>query len=592
MLAVITIFLFWATRQCYFLKESIAMSKGSNFFDDKQLTEKKQKQILLKQLSDQIKQAEEQVRDYSVFLCSVSPDQTMVELESLRGNLRWGTQEYAAVCNLSSSIRRSLDRCTSLDYRVRWEQIANVADDVSAAASGRRAESNLEIVRVRGSASPPQSNHQNALYHELVEKRASPSSRPHRSFTPTSVTVAPTTTVEVLVESLARTSPSRGTTAQMQASTRRLPLLSPQKEVLDNNERRGYEETASRAEDYFRSVEATPLNAGAALDVPRSHSRSWLLPPPQMSADRDDVEQPSVFATTQEPLYVAQQQTYSGPGMQSSTTAAVANNTDFFDASPRRESSGRVVPSEPRDQCAASADIELRRDIVHPPAAAPLTSHALAQREIRVLEQHYEAKLDEAHAHWRFERGDLVSKMEQMERLMREQHSLEIAELHESWSKERVSLLRDQNELRDELRESKEGTRDLEDQMDKLKQIVFALQSRLETSEDRSIALQEQHRALHDNLSRAVAAAPTGLIARQPSRSPTRVVETAVGTTTFTAPSTDALRSMGLIGVGDVSGFTSVIRSPTSDRDRFRRAGSLSSYETVSPGRTSPQSAL
>lgn len=568
------------------------MSSG-HFFDNKQLTEKKQKEIRLKELAAQIKQAEEQVRDYSVFLCSVSPDQTMVELETLRGNLRWGTQEYVAVRNLSSSIRRSLDRCTSLDYRVRWEQIANVADDVSAAATGRRAESNLEIVRGRGSASPPQSNHHDtALYRELIEKRASPGgSRPHRSFTPTSVTVAPTTTVEVLVESLARTSPSRGATASVQPPSRRIPLLSPHKEVLENDVRFGREETASRAEDYFQSVEATPLNA--ALDVPRSHSRSWLLPPPQLSADRDDTQRPMFATTLAPPAYSSQYQEYAAYQATSSVAAAVSNDTGFFDASPRRESSsGQQVEKAVESPAAVHRDNDPYREAINPPAVVPLSSHALAQREIRVLEQHYETKLDEAHANWRFERTDLVSKMEQMERLMREQHSLEKAELHKAWNDERVSLLRGQNELREELRESKEGTRELEDQMDKLKQIVLALQHRLETSEDRSTSLQEQHRLLHDTLSRAVAAAPSGLIARQPSRSPIRVVETAVGTATFTAPSTDALRSMGLIGVGDVSGLTSAIRSPTSDRDRFRRAGSNSSYETVSPGRTSPQSVL
>jgi hypothetical protein len=496
------------------------------YLDDTNLTDKKRKELRLKALAQQIKNAEEEVDDYSMFLCSVSPDQTMVELEALKDSLLCGTQEHAAVRNLSSSIRRSLDKCTTLDSRARWETIANFADAVSSGAVERKAGTDLERVLASGSASPSKG----------------------RGLSMPRGTVARTSPLPAAAQSSPTRTPSK-----------RTPLLSPHKDVLEERQR----------DEEFTSVLGTPLHR-AVLDVP-AHAGRRL--PPHLSVERDDSGEPATYSDVSPARQQQMRSSSDGPSYRD-----VPNEDDYH--------RGDTIGGGDNTTGAPSM---------------PLTSHALAQREIRAVERHYESRLDAAHAQWRSERSDLVANVERMERLLKEQFSVEKADLVEGWNEERTALLQQQNELRDVLRLAKDHSRDLEDQLDKLKQVVNVLGQRLESSENRSVALQEQHRALHDTLTRAVASAPASTAGsfqpgRQTSPPPKAVVSPGVASplpkgTTATA---DSLRGIGLVGVGDLSGVRSpyeAARSPTqSEAERRRRTASLSSYETVSPGPVSPTS--
>lgn len=550
-------------------------AQNARYFDDSQYTEKKRKELRLKALVEKIKEAEEQVHDYSVFLCSVSPDQTMVELEALRGSLRWDSQEYTAVGHLSASIRRCLNRCTSLDSRARWEQIACVADDVCSAAVSRRDECNLQRVRTTGSASPPK-----AAIPFVAARR---SSEPREVITPPlSTPPPPPQIVSPPATTFAPESPSRPLPQAPGLTNKRTPLLSPLKE--DAEERQG-----PLKPDEFTSVLGTPFQKVTQM---RQYNQSMVSP--QLSVDRDvDVGQLATAPARDDPFLSTRYPT-----------------GDYMDTSPAREDEMQESTLPVRNPSPTNVFSQFTHrpyddmDAVHnnntsqAAGVVPLTSHALAQREIRAVEQHYEARLDTAHAQWRHERNELVVNMERMEMLLKEQHSLEKADLADAWNRERVSLLQGQNELRDDLRSSKEYTRELEDQLDKLKQVVAVLGQRLEASEERSNALQDQHRVLHETLTRAVASAPS-LSSRTHGSPPGRLPSDS-----GPASHAELLRSMGLIGVGDVTTVSGGLRSPlerarspalsdAQDTAHNRhRAGSFSSYETVSPGPKSPTTAV
>lgn len=110
------------------------------YYNNATLTAKKQRELEIIRLDKQIAEAEGAIRDLSSFFCTVSPRQTLAELESLRHKLRFGTPAFEAVKQLVFHVRHESLRQESLDKKAQWDHIAAVAEQVMAAALLRRDE--------------------------------------------------------------------------------------------------------------------------------------------------------------------------------------------------------------------------------------------------------------------------------------------------------------------------------------------------------------------------------------------------------------------------------------------------------------------